>query len=117
MAMQSNPRKRSADTQEEAWVADEDRFVLRQSKKKARLRVAAGRGKPIDQLAVTLRALERSRGGLESDDDEQEPLLVNPEIVFNDLTEEQLEDLETGIDTYLALERTKTSRDYWTVSV
>lgn len=110
-----NPRKRPADDQEQAWVADEDRFVLQQAKKKAKLRVQAGRSKAIDLLAVTLHALDETHGGFESDDEGQEPLLVNPETVFDGLSEEELVGLEEGIDTYLALERTKSNREFWTV--
>ena len=110
----SIPRKRPAETQEDAWVADEDRFVLQQAKKKATLRVRAGRAKPIDYLAVTLRTVEPAKNGFEDDDDENdEPLVVNPEAVFEGMQEDDLAELEKGIDTYLALEKSKTNHDFW----
>lgn len=113
--MSSNPRKRPAETQEEAWVADEDRFVLQQAKKKAALRVRSGRGRPIDQLAVALRTIDPSRNGFEDDEDEHDQaLIVNPEAVFEGLGATQLEDLEREIDGYLALERHRGNREYWT---
>ena len=107
------PRKRPAETQEDAWVADEDRFVLRQAKKKALLRVKAGRGKAIDLLTVTLRTVDQSRAGFESDDDEEDAPIVNPEAVFEGLDREDLEELEKGIDTYLALEKSRANHDFW----
>lgn len=111
------PAKRSAaDAQEDAWVADEDRFVLKQAKKKALIRVRGGRAEPIDLLAVTLRALDATRNGYDSDDDDNAELpMVDPEGVFEGLDEEQLVDLEKGIETYLALEKSRSNRDFWDV--
>ncbi|KAF4556038.1 Hypothetical protein D9617_2g060050 [Elsinoe fawcettii] len=108
-----NPRKRRAETQEEAWVADEDRFVLQQAKKKAALRVKAGRAKPIDHLAVVLRTLDPSRDGFDEDDEEREVLVTSPETVFEALDSDDLVELEKEIDTYLALERSRFNHEYW----
>lgn len=110
----SIPAKRSAaDAQEDAWVADEDRFVLKQAKKKAIIRARAGRADPIDLLAVTLRALDATKNGYDSDDDDQELPTVDPEAVFEGLDDIQLEELDQGIDTYLALEQSRSNRDFW----
>ncbi|KAI5199306.1 hypothetical protein E4T39_06287 [Aureobasidium subglaciale] len=111
----SIPAKRSAaDAQEEAWVAGEDRFVLKQAKKKAIIRARAGRADPIDLLAVTLRALDATRDGYDSDDDDEEELpAVDPEGVFEGLDDMQLEELDKAIDTYLALEHSRSNRDFW----
>ncbi|THY36139.1 hypothetical protein D6D01_00687 [Aureobasidium pullulans] len=110
----SIPAKRSAaDAQEDAWVADEDRFVLKQAKKKAIIRARAGRADPIDLLAVTLRALDATKNGYDSDDDDQELPAVDPEAVFEGLDDIQLEELDKGIDTYLALEQSRSNRDFW----
>lgn len=112
----SIPAKRSAaDAQEDAWVADEDRFVLKQAKKKAIIRARAGRADPIDLLAVTLRALDATKNGYDSDDDDQELPTVDPEAVFEGLDDIQLEELDKGIDTYLALEQSRSNRDFWNV--
>ncbi|PSK60568.1 hypothetical protein B9Z65_718 [Elsinoe australis] len=108
-----NPRKRRAETQEEAWVADEDRFVLQQAKKKAALRVKAGRARPIDQLAVVLRTLDPPRNGFDEDDEEDESLAINPEAVFEGLDHSELVELEKEIDTYLALEKSRSNHEYW----
>ncbi|GAB7344601.1 hypothetical protein MBLNU457_3093t3 [Dothideomycetes sp. NU457] len=109
----SIPRKRPAETQEEAWVADEDRFVLQQAKKKAIVRARAGRAKPIDLLAVTLRIIDPTRNAFDDDEEDDQSLVINPESVFEDLDAEDLEELEKGIDTYLALEKSKSNHDYW----
>ncbi|KAH0083045.1 hypothetical protein KCU96_g11373, partial [Aureobasidium melanogenum] len=110
----SIPAKRSAaDAQEEAWVANEDRFVLKQAKKKAIIRARAGRADSIDLLAVTLRALDATRDGYDSDDDDGELPAVDPEGVFEGLDDIQLDELDKGIDTYLALEHSKSNRDFW----
>ncbi|PNS13917.1 hypothetical protein CAC42_1408 [Sphaceloma murrayae] len=108
-----NPRKRRAETQEEAWVADEDRFVLQQAKKKAALRVKAGRARPIDQLAVILRTLDPPQNGFDEEDQDDELLVVTPEAVFENLEDNDLVELEKEIDTYIALERSKSNHEYW----
>lgn len=115
-ARSSIPAKRSAaDAQEDAWVADEDKFVLKQAKKKALIRVRGGRSEPIDLLAVTLRALDVTRNGYDSDDDDMELPMVDPEGVFEGLDNEQLAELEKGIETYLILEKSRNNREFWNV--
>ncbi|KAF4312856.1 hypothetical protein GTA08_BOTSDO11710 [Botryosphaeria dothidea] len=106
------PSKRSADTQEEEWVAGEDRFVLQQAKKKAAIRVMGGRAKPIDWLAVTLRVIDGSHDVLDEDDD-AELDIVDPEGVLESLDEKQMEELEKDIETYLVLENDKKNREFW----
>lgn len=107
------PRKRAADTQEETWVADEDRFVLKQAKKKAEVRVREGRGKPIDWLAVTLRFIEPSRDAFDDDVEDTELDVVDPEGVFEGLDDTQLHELGKDISVYLTLETHKNSREFW----
>ncbi|KAF2404131.1 cactin [Trichodelitschia bisporula] len=109
------PRKRpaNADAQEEAWVAEEDQFVLRQAKRKALIRVKGGRAKPIDWLAVTLRIIDPTRKSLEEDENEAEVDLVDPEGVFEGLNQGQLEDLSKEITAYMALETNDNNRDFW----
>jgi hypothetical protein len=110
------PSKRSADTQEAAWVADEDRFVLQQAKKKAAIRVKGGRAKPIDWLAVTLRTIDPTKNALDDEVDESELDVVDPEGVLEDLNDTQLEELEKDIDVYLTLETNRSNQEYWSVS-
>ncbi|EXJ83304.1 hypothetical protein A1O1_06923 [Capronia coronata CBS 617.96] len=95
------------------WVAQEDEFVLRQAKKKAEIRVKEGRAKPIDWLAVTLRVVDPTRDPLDEEVDEKDLEFVDPESVFDGLSESQLGELRKDIDTYLNLEINRKNRDYW----
>lgn len=103
----------AADAQEDAWVASEDKFVLQQAKKKAAIRVKGGRAQPVDWLAVTLVVIDPERNALDDDVDEQELELVDPAGVFEGLDDAQSEELEKGIDTYLALESSRSNQEYW----
>ncbi|KZF24466.1 hypothetical protein L228DRAFT_97486 [Xylona heveae TC161] len=105
------PAKRSADAQEEAWVADEDRFVLRQAKKKAEIRVKEGRPKPIDWLAVLLRVVEPDP--VDDDGDDSDLPVVNPDGIFDSLDVQQLEELEKDINAFASLEQLRANREYW----
>jgi hypothetical protein len=92
--------------------------VLRQAKKKAALRVKSGRAKPIDWLAVTLSMVDPSVNPIDhawEADDSAEMDMVDPEGVFEVLNQEQLEELERDIGTYLALEKHVKNREFWTV--
>lgn len=109
------PSKRRADAEEEAWIAEEDNFVLRQAKKKAKLRVKGARAKPIDWLAVTLTAIEPTQESLDNDEVEADLDIPDPEGVFENLDEEGLVELEKDIDSYLALEKNRSNKDFWEV--
>lgn len=112
-----HPAKRSTNAAEEAWVADEDRFALRQAKKKAALRVRGGRAKPIDWLAVTLRFIDPTEKNMLDEEVEDHELdVVDPEGVLEGLNNEALSELEKEIESYLTLETNRNNRDYWTVS-
>ncbi|KIW89845.1 uncharacterized protein Z519_09274 [Cladophialophora bantiana CBS 173.52] len=95
------------------WVAQEDDFVLRQAKKKADIRVKEGRAKPIDWLAVTLRVVDPTRNPLDDEVDEKDLDFVDPNSVFDGLSESQLSDLRKDIETYMKLETNKKNRDFW----
>ncbi|USP76286.1 hypothetical protein yc1106_03560 [Curvularia clavata] len=106
--------KRSTNAAEEAWVADEDRFVLQQAKKKAALRVKGGRAKPIDWLAVTLRFIDPTEKSILDEEVEDHELdVVDPEGVLEGLNNDDLAELEKEIENYLTLETSKSNRDYW----
>ncbi|XP_014562574.1 hypothetical protein COCVIDRAFT_21669 [Bipolaris victoriae FI3] len=109
-----NASKRSTNAAEEAWVADEDRFVLQQAKKKAALRVRGGRAKPIDWLAVTLRFIDPAEKSILDEEVEDHELdIVDPEGVLEGLDNEDLAELEKEIENYLTLETSKSNREYW----
>ena len=112
----SIPAKRSVDSREAEWVAQEDIFVLRQAKKKAQIRVKEGRARPIDWLAVTLRIIDPDRDLLDEDVPDSDLDIVDPEGVFEGLTDSQLVDLEKDIDTYITLETNRSNRDFWNVT-
>ena len=115
MSRQTIPSKRPADAQEAAWIADEDRFVLQQAKKKAAIRLKGGRAQPIDWLAVTLAVIDPEKNVLDDELDPAELDLVDPEGVFEGMDDGELVDLEKGIDTYLTLESSRSNREYWNV--
>ena len=117
MSRSTIPSKRPADSQEAAWVADEDRFVLQQAKKKAAIRVKGGRAQPIDWLTVTLALIDPARNPLDDEVGSKELEFMDPEGLFEGLESAQLADLEKGIDTYLALETSRSNQEYWNVSV
>ncbi|KAL2803188.1 mid region of cactin-domain-containing protein [Aspergillus granulosus] len=95
------------------WVAQEDVFVLKQAKKRAEIRVKEGRAKPIDWLTVMLRVIDPTRNPLDDEIADSELDLVDPEGVFEGLSQSQLGDLEKDIDTFLGLESNSQNRDYW----
>lgn len=103
------------DEQARAWVAQEDIFVLKQAKKKAEIRVKEGRAKPIDWLTVTLRVIDPTRDPLDDEITDSELDVVDPDGVFEGLSQSELEDLEDDIDTFLKLESNPQNRDFWQV--
>ena len=99
-------------------MADEDRFVLQQSKEKAALRVRGGRAKPIDYLAVTLRFIDQTEKNILDEEVEDHELdIVDPEGVLEGLGVEDLSELENKIENYLTLETNRSNRDYWNACV
>ncbi|KEF56765.1 uncharacterized protein A1O9_06955 [Exophiala aquamarina CBS 119918] len=95
------------------WVAQEDDFVLKQAKKKAAIRVKEGRAKPIDWLAVTLRVVDPTKDPLDDELEEKDLDFVDPDSVFDGLSESEFSDLRKDIDTYLNLETNRNNREYW----
>jgi hypothetical protein len=113
---QSIPRKRpAADDEEDKWVAEEDRFVLKQAKRKAVLRVRGGRATPVDWLAVILRAIDKTDDGLDDNEAEGDIDVVDPEGVFERLDAKELEELSRDIETYLVRETSPSNKDFWNV--
>lgn len=101
------------DEQTRKWVSEEDAFVLKQAKKKAVIRVREGRPKPIDWLAVILRVIDPDRDLLDDDEEDVQMDVVDPEGVFEGLTDPQFAELEDDITSYLTLETNKNNQDYW----
>lgn len=103
------------DEQAREWVAQEDVFVLKQAKKKAEIRVKDGRAKPIDWLTVTLRVIDPTRNPLDDEIADSDLDVVDPDGVFEGLSQAELADLEKDIDTFLNLETNSGNRDFWKV--
>ncbi|KAJ5789752.1 uncharacterized protein N7518_006763 [Penicillium psychrosexuale] len=101
------------DQQEREWVAQEDVFVLKQAKKKAEIRVKEGRAKPIDWLTVTLRIIDPTRDPLDDEIADSDLDVVDPDGVFEGLSQTQLQDLEKDIDTFVKLETNAKNREFW----
>ncbi|KAJ5131007.1 uncharacterized protein N7515_007046 [Penicillium bovifimosum] len=101
------------DQQEREWVAQEDLFVLKQAKKKAEIRVKEGRAKPIDWLTVTLRVIDPTRDPLDDEIADSDLDVVDPDGVFEGLSQTQLRDLEKDIDTFVNLETHPKNREFW----
>jgi hypothetical protein len=95
------------------FVADEDKFVLKQSKKKADIRVREGRAKPIDYLAFNLRVVDSDRDPFDDDEKDFTIKVPAPEDLLQHLNEGELKELDEGIKSYLALERNATNKEYW----
>ncbi|KAK5712790.1 hypothetical protein LTR15_011783 [Elasticomyces elasticus] len=110
----SHGTKRAApDAQEAAWVADEDRFVLQQAKKKAALRVKGGRAAPLDWLAVTLLVIDPERNPLDDEVEVDDIDLRAPENVLDSLGAKELAEVEKGIEGYEVLESSRSNVEYW----
>jgi len=103
----------SQDEQSRQYVADEDKFVLKQSKKKADIRVREGRAKPIDLLAFNLRYIDTKRDVFDDEDQDVEIDVPSPSAVVNKLREADLEELETEIASYHTLESDSRNIEYW----
>ncbi|KAJ5212292.1 uncharacterized protein N7498_003938 [Penicillium cinerascens] len=101
------------DEQAREWVSQEDVFVLKQAKKKAEIRVKEGRAKPIDWLTVTLRVIDPTRNPLDDEIADSELDVVDPDGVFEGLSQSQLQDLESEIETFVSLETNPQNRDFW----
>lgn len=101
------------DEQALQFVAEEDRFVLKQSKKKADIRVREGRAKPIDLLAFNLRFVDPDRDVFDDDDADAQIPVPSPEGVLEKLNEAQLRELESDMTSYHTLETNARNREYW----
>ncbi|OLN85426.1 Uncharacterized protein C2F12.12c [Colletotrichum chlorophyti] len=101
------------DEQSRQFVADEDKFVLKQAKKKADIRVREGRAKPIDLLAFNLRFVDTDRDPFDDEDADLHINVPSPEDVLRGLNESQLKELDSDITSYHTLEQNNRNRDYW----
>lgn len=101
------------DEQARKFVADEDKFVLKQSKKKADIRVREGRAKPVDLLAFNLRYIDSEQDVFDELDIDPEIHVPAPVDVVESLDTARLEELEGEIASYHTLETNSRNREYW----
>ncbi|TGJ81268.1 hypothetical protein E0Z10_g7491 [Xylaria hypoxylon] len=104
----------SQDEQSQRFVADEDKFVLKQSKKKADIRVREGRAKPIDLLAFNLRYVDTDRDVYDDNDADMQIDVPAPVAVIEALDESEASELDAEITSYHTLETNARNREYWT---
>lgn len=112
-AAASTARFLSQDDQSRKFVADEDKFVLKQSKKKADIRVREGRARPIDYLAFNLRYIDNDRDVFDDDDGDIEIEVPSPESIVDGSNMAELKELESDITSFHTLETSQRNRDYW----
>jgi hypothetical protein len=103
----------SQDDLSRQFVADEDKFVLKQSKRKADIRVREGRAKPIDFLAFSLRFIDSERDPFDDDDGDPSIQVPAPEDIVKNLDETQLKEMDEDIKSYLVIETNSTNKEYW----
>lgn len=103
----------SQDDQSRKFVADEDKFVLKQSKKKADIRVREGRARPVDYLAFNLRYIDNDRDVFDDDDGDIEIEVPSPERIVDGSNMAELKELESDITSFHTLETSQRNRDYW----
>ncbi|KAG6146361.1 hypothetical protein E4U28_000706 [Claviceps purpurea] len=99
--------------QSRKFVADEDKFVLKQSKRKANIRMREGRAKPIDRLAFNLRYIDPERDLFDDDDGDVYIMVNSPLEIINGLPLAELKELESDITSYHVLETETENRRYW----
>ncbi|KAL8907784.1 MAG: hypothetical protein Q9207_001187 [Kuettlingeria erythrocarpa] len=113
-AQQQTRRNQAQEAQQmREWVSKEDEFVLKQSKKKAHIRIKEGRARSIDWLAVTLDVVDQTKDLLEDDGAESAAEVIDPAGVFEGLGLSELRELGTEIQSYLTLETNSQNRSYW----
>lgn len=113
-AARNAARYLTQDEQSRQFVADEDKFVLKQAKKKADIRVREGRAKPIDVLAFNLRFIDADRDVFDDDDADDEIEVDAPIKVIQDLSSAaQISELDSNIVSYHVLETDSRNRRYW----
>lgn len=113
----SKPADRSKylthDEQSAQFVKDEDKFVLKQSKKKAVIRVREGRARPIDYLAFNLKYVDPERDIYDEDAVDANIDVSSPIGVVEGLNTAELTGLESDITDYIVLETNSKNRQYW----
>ena len=101
------------DEQSRQFVDDEDKFVLKQAKRKADIRVREHRAKPIDYLAFNLRCLDAERDVFDDEEADADIEIPRPTDIVLGLSSAGLAELEGDIASYHVLETDARNRQYW----
>ncbi|KAL5594747.1 hypothetical protein BROUX41_001661 [Berkeleyomyces rouxiae] len=109
----TSARYLTQDEQSQQYVADEDKFVLQQAKKKADIRVREDRATPIDNLAFPLRYIEPARDDFDFDEGDVDIDVPEAQAVLAAASTAQLRELKEEISSYRTLETNDMSREYW----
>ena len=99
------------------WMSQEDDFVLKQSKKKAKIRIKEGRAKPIDQLVLLLSIIDPNKDPLDDDLNTTELDIKEPVALTEELTLSELQEIEQEIQHYVVLEHNELNLTYWQVCI
>ncbi len=97
----------------ERFIADEDNFVLQQSKKKADIRVRERRAKAIDFLAFNLRFVDEDHDVFDDEDGDELIEIPPADAMLETSSDRQLKELEEDIKSFRTLEKNKQNRAYW----
>ena len=95
------------------WEARENEFQLEQAKRRAQIRIAEGRAKPIDILAMNVSLATDSELASEFDALGVEMEMDEPYHLFQDLTLNEIKELHSDIKLYLTLEKDETTIPFW----
>ncbi|KIH93228.1 hypothetical protein SPBR_02709 [Sporothrix brasiliensis 5110] len=97
----------------ERFVAQEDSFVLKQSKSKADIRVRERRAKPIDLLAFNLRFVDEDHDTFDDKDTDADIEYPLPDAVIASADDAALDELEADVKSFRTLEKRRANRRYW----
>ncbi|KAJ3572640.1 hypothetical protein NP233_g2954 [Leucocoprinus birnbaumii] len=99
------------------WLSKEEDFQLEQERKRAAIRIKEKRAKAIDFLALNLKYVNPRTAQDDAEGEEDAGLEIDldePYKIFDNLTDQQTEELHEDIEKYLVLETENTHIDFWT---
>ncbi|KAJ1675896.1 hypothetical protein EV182_000364 [Spiromyces aspiralis] len=96
------------------WEDREERFHLKQAKKRAELRIKNGRAKPVDIMAMNLRLANEETEGDDSETNlDLEVDVDEPWKILDDLSLDEVNELYHDIQMYLSLEKNDLNVEFW----
>ncbi|EPE09796.1 hypothetical protein F503_07572 [Ophiostoma piceae UAMH 11346] len=98
---------------EDRFVAESDIFVIRQTKKRADIRVRERRGHLIDFLVFNMRFVDEEHDPFDDEDGDEAIEVPSPDDVLATRSEDKLAELEGELDALVTLEKNRPNREYW----